>query len=129
MRVKQLTREAEALRSLTAEVDEELRKSARVLQHAEELLGLAPQIPLDDLHGELRGRRLREIAVELLRARKGERAEIHYLEWLELLQSTGARVGGKNPAATFLAQIAGAPEVESVRPRSGVYRLKTASSM
>jgi hypothetical protein len=124
-RVDQLRREAEALRSLAAEVDEELRSSSRILQHAEELLGLAPQIPIDDLQGELRGRRLREIAIELLRSRRGERAEIHYREWLDLLQSTGARVGGKNPAATFLTQIASAPEVESVRPRSGRYRLKS----
>lgn len=127
-RVEQLSRDAKALHSLAAEVDEELRKSRRTLQHAEELLGLAPEIPIENLDGELRGRRLKEIAIDLLRAHKGELAEIHYRDWLSLVQSKGIRVGGKDPAATFLAQIAGAPEIESVRPRSGLYRLKVGAA-
>lgn len=123
-RVDQLSAESRALRVLADEVDEELRRTSQVLQEAEELLGIAPQVPIESLNGELRGRRLREVAVELLRLRKGKDAEIHYREWFELLRASGVRVGGKDPAATFLAQISGAPEVESVRPRSGVYRLK-----
>ena len=123
-RVEQLSEESRALRALADEVDEELRKSSKVLQEAEELLGIAPQVPIESLNGELRGRRLREVAVELLRLRKGDRAVIHYTEWFELLRASGVRVGGKDPMATFLAQISGAPEVESVRPRSGLYCLK-----
>jgi len=122
--VEQLSDESKALRALADEVDEELRKSSKVLQEAEELLGISPQVPIESLNGELRGRRLREVAVELLRQRKGERAVIHYTEWFELLRASGVRVGGKDPKATFLAQISGAPEVESVRPRSGLYALK-----
>ena len=125
-RVEELKRESEALHSLATHVDEELRKSTRVLQDAEEMLGLAAQVPFDALHGELRGRRLREVAVELLRDRKGEDAEIHYRELLALLQARGVRVGGKNPAATLLTQLVNAPDVESVRPRSGLYKVKTA---
>jgi hypothetical protein len=126
-RVEELRTESKALRSLAEQVDEELRRSSQSLQHAEELLGIAPQVPIDALNGELRGRRLREVAIELLRMRKGDEAEIHYREWFELLRAHGVRVGGKDPAATFLAQIAGASDVESVRPRSGLYRLKTSA--
>jgi hypothetical protein len=124
-RVEQLEHESAALRVLGAHVEEELDKARCTLRDTEELLGLAPQVPLEALNGELRGRRLRELAVSLLRERRGEEAEIHYREWLELLQAAGVRVGGKDPAATFLAQISAAPEIESVQPRSGRYRLKT----
>lgn len=123
-RVEQLTRESKALRSLADQVEEELRRSSMVLRQAEELLGVAPQVPIDALDGELSGRRLREVAVELLRQRKGDGAEIHYRAWFELLRASGVRVGGKDPTATFLAQVSSAPEIESVRPRSGVYRLR-----
>lgn len=124
-RVEELKSESKALHSLAEQVDEELRKSSRSLRHAEELLGIAPQVPIDALSGELRGRRLREVAVELLRMRRGDKAEIHYRDWFELLCENGVRVSGKDPAATFLAQITSSPDIESVRPRSGIYRLKT----
>ena len=51
---------------------------------------------------------------------------IHYTEWLQLLSDEGIRVGGKDPRATLLTQINKSPYVEVVRPRSGLYRLKSA---
>jgi hypothetical protein len=92
----------------------------------DEMLGLAPQLSLDALHGELRGQRLRETAVELLRQKKGVGSVVHYREWYSLLLEAGVRVAGKDPLATFLTQVARAPGVESVRPRSGLYRLRAA---
>jgi len=92
----------------------------------DEVLGLAPQLAIEDIGGELRGQRLRAVAVEVLRRRRGVGVEIHYTDWFDLLVREGIRVGGKNPAATFLTQIGKAPEVEAVRPRSGLYRLRAA---
>jgi hypothetical protein len=125
-RAEDLTRQVEALEALTESAQDELRSTNRLLQQMDELLGLSPEMPIDLLAEELRGRRLREVAVAVLRDRKGDSAEIHYRDWLGLLADAGLSVGGKNPAATFLTQITSAPEVESVRPRSGLFRLKKA---
>lgn len=125
-RVADLRRQAEALHVLVDQVDQELAASERLLRQMEEMLGRAPQLALEATDFALRGRRLREIAVQLLRDHKGVGAEIHYTEWFELLRRSGLRVGGKAPIATFLTQIRQAPEVESTRPRSGRYRLKAA---
>ena len=97
----------------------------RLLRRMDEMLGVAPQLSLD-AHGELRGQKLQEIAVELLRQKKGAGVAVHYREWFDLLEEAGLHVGGKDPLSTFLTQIARAPAVESVRPRSGQYRLRSA---
>jgi hypothetical protein len=125
-RVDDLQRQSATLHVVVDQVDTDLEGAERLLRQMDELLGLAPQLALEALNGELRGQRLREIAVQLLRERKGIGAEIHYTDWFELLTKAGVRVGGKAPMATFLTQIGKAPEVESVRPRSGLYRLKSA---
>ncbi len=123
-RVEDLKRQSEALRQLVVGVEEQHGEAVRLLRRMDELLGSAPQLPLDVLGGELRGQRLREIAVSVLRRKRDVGQEIHYTEWLAMLEELGARVGGRNPKATFLTQIAQAPDVESVRPRSGLYRLR-----
>jgi hypothetical protein len=125
-RVEDLERQSAALHTVVDGVDRELERAERLLRHMDEMLGLAPQLALEATEGELRGQRLREIAVQILRERKGVGTEIHYTEWFELVTKAGVRVGGKAPIATFLTQIAKASEVESVRPRSGLYRLKSA---
>jgi hypothetical protein len=124
--IHELRRQSEALHALAEDVDAALRAAARRLRHLEETLGTAPQLPLEAAHAELRGERLRTIAVEVLRKRRGEQAVVHYTEWLRLLEEEGLRVGGKNPGATLLTQIARSPNVVSVRPRSGLYRLQGA---
>ncbi len=125
-RLEALRAQGDRLRAILGKVDEEIEVNARLLRQMDEMLGLAPQLSLEALHGELRGQRLREIAVELLRETKKPGEEVHYREWYDLLVATGLRVAGKDPLATFLTQIARAPDVESVRPRSGLYRLRAA---
>jgi hypothetical protein len=126
LRVAELRRQSDSLHAIVEQVDDDLVSAERLLRRMDEVLGLAPQLALDAIAGELRGQRLREVAVAVLRQRCGAGVEIHYTDWFDLVAREGIRVGGKNPAATFLTQIAKAPEVEAVRPRSGLYRLRAA---
>jgi hypothetical protein len=125
-RLAALRAQSERLHAVVDELDRNVDETARLLRQMDEMLGLAPQLSLDALHGELRGQRLREIAVDVLREKKGAGSVVHYREWYEFLLEAGLRVAGKDPLATFLTQIARAPGVESVRPRSGLYRLRAA---
>jgi hypothetical protein len=125
-RLADLRTQADRLHAVVGDVDRDVEETARLLRQMDEILGLAPQLSLEALHGELRGQRLREIAVDLLRQKRGMGAVVHYREWYELVLAAGLRVAGKDPLATFLTQIARAPGVESVRPRSGLYRLRSA---
>jgi len=126
-RVAALQQKSEDLHKRSRTVDAELREAASSLKQLDEVLGISAQSSIDDLTVELRGRRLREVAIEILARSKGAGVPIHYKEWFELLMDQGLVVGGKDPRATFLTQISTAPEVESVRPRSGLYRLKDAA--
>lgn len=125
-RVGELRRQSASLHLVVDQVDADLVSAERLLRRIDEMLGLASQLAIEDLRDELRGQRLREVAVAVLRERRGIGAVIHYREWFDLVTQEGVRVGGKNPDATFLTQIAKAPQVESVRPRSGLYRLVAA---
>lgn len=125
-RLETMRAQAARMHEIVQQLDEEVESSARLLRQMDEMLGLAPQLSIEWMHGELRGRRLQEIAVALLREKKGLGTEVHYREWYDLLVAAGARISGKDPVATFLTQIARAPGVESVRPRSGMYRLSAA---
>ena len=122
-RVADLREQSQRLHSLVERVDAELNDAARMLRSIEEMLSLSPQLSLDAYSGELRGRRLREIAVVVLRQQRGPGTEIHYRDWYELVTAAGVRVAGRDPLATFLTQVNQAPEISSVRPRSGLYRL------
>lgn len=125
-RVADLRRQSEQLHVIVDGVDADLENAELLLRRMDEILGLAPQLALETLHEQLRGQRLREIAVEVLRVKRGVGTVIHYREWFALLADEGVRVGGRDPMATFLTQIGKAPEVETVKPRSGLYRLKNA---
>lgn len=123
------------LNDVTALIDElsvvldrlqaERQQLARRLHQVDDGLELSPQLPLDALDADLRGRRLREVAVEVLRQRRPLGEAIHYKDWLRLLEECGVQVGGKDPGATLLTQISRCEEVASVRPRSGLYRLRS----
>jgi hypothetical protein len=97
-----------------------------LLEQLEGLLGRAVQLSIDDLDGRLRGQRLLEVAVQLLDQQPGRREPIHYKDWFQILVDNGYRVGGKDPVATFLAQINRSDRVESLGNRSGRYRLRVA---
>lgn len=124
-RLTALRAQAERMHAVVAEIDGAVEEQARLLRHMDEMLGLSPQLSLE-AHSELRGQRLREIAVDLLRREKGIGTIVHYRDWYALLGDAGLRVAGKDPLATFLTQVARAPGVESVKPRSGLYRLRAA---
>lgn len=125
-RLVALRQQSRRLHDLVDAVDRDLAEAARLLRTMDEMLGRASQLSLESMHEELRGRKLQEIAVELLRHRRDPGAVVHYREWYELVVAAGLRVGGKDPLANFLTSVARAPGVESVRPRSGLYRLRSA---
>jgi hypothetical protein len=125
-RLSELRAQSERLHVLVEHVDTDVEHTAWLLQQIDESLGIAPQLSFSSLDGELRGQQLQEVAVALLRQKKAVGEPVHYKEWYGLLVGAGARVAGKDPLATFLTQVARAPGVESVRPRSGLYRLVAA---
>jgi hypothetical protein len=122
-RVAELRDQSHRLHALSERVDAELEETLRLQRGMDEMLGLAPQLSLDAFDGELRGRRLREIAVEVLQQSEFAAEPVHYRVWYELVLAAGVRVAGKDPLATFLTQLARAEEVVSVGRRSGLYRL------
>jgi hypothetical protein len=125
-RLDALREQSRRIHELADAIARDVDEAARLLRAIDEMLGRAPQLSIESTHDELRGRKLQEIAVELLRQRHGTGSPVHYRDWFALLTEAGARVAGKDPLATFLTQIARAPEVESVRPRSGLYQLRSA---
>lgn len=124
-RLEELREQSERLHDLVGRVDADVLETERMLRRMDEMLGIAPQLSLE-AQGELRGQKLQEIAVELLREKRGVGVEVHYRDWFALLLDAGLRVAGRDPLNTFLTQVARASQVESVRPRSGLYRLRSA---
>jgi hypothetical protein len=125
-RVCQLREQARRLRELADQVDVELGGNIRLLRQIDELLGHAPQMSIAEVDEDLRGQRLREVAIQVLKRRKGAGTSVHYREWYALLVAEGHTVSGKDPVATFLTQVSRSDEVERVGRRSGVYRLLAA---
>lgn len=73
----------------------------------------------------LRGRRLADTAIVLLRDLGRGDQDVHYGDWFRLVQDAGHIVLGADPVATFLTAIARHPDVVKVPPaRSGVYRVE-----
>jgi hypothetical protein len=123
-RIENQRERADRLRELADQFYEQARRDAVLLAELEGLVGLAPQLRLESLDEELRGRRLQEVAVEILEAEVGRGEPIHYRDWFERLRGRGHRISGRNPLANFLAQVSRAPDVERVGSRTGVYRLR-----
>src|SRR6266516_155377 len=114
--------------TLAAEAREEAKALADSIRAIEEVAGLAPQLAMCEISEELRGERLREVALELLQRLSASGDPVHYRIWFEALVQAGFRVSGRDPLATFLTQITRIDNVESVGRRSGLYRLRIASS-
>jgi len=125
-RVAELRDQARRMHELAAAVDDDLAASLRLLRQLDEMLGVAPQLSMTESDEALRGQRLRDVAIQILKNHKGEAVAVHYREWYELVVHQGHRVGGKDPVATFLTQVSRAPEIEPVGRRSGLYRLRVA---
>lgn len=101
------------------------RHARRSSLEIEGLLGISPQLRIEDLNRRLRGQRLQEVAVEILNREVGPDRPVHYREWYDLVRAAGYGVAGKDPLATFLAQVSRAPTVESAGRRSGRYLLRS----
>ena len=110
-----------------AEAREEAESLAASIRAIEEVAGLAPQMALCEISEELRGERLREVALEVLRRLSSSGDPVHYRIWFQALVDSGYRVLGRDPLATFLTQVSRIERVERVGRRSGLYRLRAAA--
>lgn len=126
-RIRAQGEQAERLRRLAERIDERTAQDRAALEDLQGVLGSAAQLRIDDFDRLLGGQRLERVAIELLKARKGPEAEIHYREWFDLIENEGHRVRGLKPLATFLAQLNRSEHVERVGRRSGRYRLAVAA--
>lgn len=117
---------AERLRELADQAEAQVAGEETLLRDLAGVLGLSAQTSLDELDGRLRGHRLREVAVQVLRDQHQTGEPIHYRTWFELVRQQGHAVAGKDPLATFLAQVSRAQDVEQVGRRSGLYLLRAA---
>jgi hypothetical protein len=126
-RIRSQTEQAERLRRLAERIDERTAQDRAVLEDLQGVLGSAAQLRIDDFDRLLGGQRLERVAIELLKARKGLDAEIHYREWFDLVEDEGHRVRGLKPLATFLAQLNRSEHVKRVGHRTGRYRLVAAA--
>lgn len=116
---------ADRLRVLADRLEENAARDEHLLGELAALLGRDAQLRLEDLDPRLRGLRLREVAVEILRREVGPGQPIHYKQWYGLLNAAGHKIGGRDPVATFLAQVHRADGVESVGQRTGRFQLVT----
>lgn len=124
-RVAERREQADRLRAVAEALDEQTAREEHLLRELAGALDIDEQLRLERLDPTLRGTRLREVALQVLRSQEDPRAEIHYREWFELVRSAGHRIGGRDPLATFLAQVHRAEGVERVGQRTGRYRLGT----
>lgn len=112
---------------LASDAAREAERYARTIRELGELLELEDQLSIVALSDELRGERLRGVAAEVLWRHFSAGDVVHYKQWFELVVADGHRIGGKNPAATFLTQVARVDSVERVGRRSGLYKLVAAA--
>ncbi len=112
---------------LAADAREDAKSLADSIRAIEEVAGLAPQLAMCEISEELRGERLREVALDVLRRLSASGDPVHYRIWFEALVQAGFRVSGRDPLATFLTQVTRIDKVESVGRRSGLYRLRIAA--
>lgn len=117
---------ARRLHKLAEHVETQIAQDEHILGELEGALGMRAQLQIEQLDRELGGKRLLEVAVTILRRELQPGQTVHYKEWFALLQSAGFRIKGKDPLASFLAQVSRSPEVEAVGQRSGQYRLRAA---
>jgi hypothetical protein len=115
---------AQRLRALADQAADQVLADERLLRSMAEVLGISAQSTIDDVSAGLRGQRLRELAVEVLRSHLHPGDEIHYRDWFALVADNGVRIAGKDPLATFLVQVSRAADIEPVGRRTGRYRLR-----
>lgn len=121
--IEELRTRTQIHREMLESMDEQLAREERLLREVEELSDRRPQLRLERLDRQLRGRRLQEVAVEVLRREVGDAEPIHYREWFSLLRAQGFEILGKDPLNTFLTGVGRAEGVEPIGSRTGLYRL------
>ena len=125
-RVREARERADRLRALAEHLDEQADRDEHALAGVEGVLGIAAQMQIEQLDPALGGKRLREIAVAVLDRELQPGQVVHYRDWYALLCAAGYSVRGKDPLASFLAQINRDERVERIGSRSGTYRLRAA---
>jgi hypothetical protein len=126
-RLSEMQERADHFEALAAEARDEVHSLADSIRAIEAVAGLSPQMAMCEISEELRGERLREVALEVLRRLSTSGDPVHYRIWFGALVDSGFRVSGRDPLATFLTQITRMDRVESVGRRSGLYRLRIAA--
>lgn len=126
-RLTEAQERVEHFEACAAEARDEAESLARLIRDLEEMVGVASQIAMCEIDEELRGERLREVALDVLREKAGDGTAIHYREWFAALNEAGFRVVGKDPLASFLTQVSRIDRVEKIGRRSGLYRLRLAA--
>jgi hypothetical protein len=126
-RLTEARERVEHFEACAAEARDEAESLTRLIRDLEEMLGIASQIALCEISEALRGERLRDVALTVLREKAGDGTPIHYREWFAALSEAGFRVVGKDPLASFLTQVSRIDRVEKVGRRSGLYRLRLAA--
>jgi hypothetical protein len=112
---------AERLQALADDARTQAERQEAALRDLAEIVGIDPQLRLEQLDSRLGGQRLQEIAVQVLENRHPKGEPIHYKQWYSLLREAGYVIGGKDPQATFLASITRSSQVRSIGRRSGLY--------
>ena len=119
--------ETERLEEALVRAQERHDKIAASIRAIEEVAGLAPQMAILEISEELRGERLRQVALEVIERLGEGGVPIHYRKWFDALVAEGYRVHGKDPLATFLTHVTRIDRVKPVGRRSGLYRLSLAA--
>jgi hypothetical protein len=115
------------LRDLVGAAEQQLEGDEAMLRHVQTLLGRSDQLSLETLDSHLRGARVREVALQILERRDEAHDGVYYRDWYQWVTDAGYTIAGRDPLATFLAQVSRSPTVERVGGRrSGRYRVKTA---
>jgi hypothetical protein len=121
--VAQHREQAERLQALADHARAQAGRDEQTLIGLAQILGLDPQMVIEQLDERLRGARLQEIAVRVLADHHQPGEAVHYKQWYGLLRAAGFTVGGKDPLASFLAAVSRSPHVRAVGQRSGLYVL------
>jgi hypothetical protein len=122
-RLAALEQRLELHRGILSELEVEHAVLQRLLREIDELSDRRPQLRIERLDKQLRGRRIQEVAVQVLRRRAAPQEVVHYREWFGMLCAEGFEIGGRDPLNTFLTSVGRADDVVRVGARSGLYRL------
>jgi hypothetical protein len=122
-RLAALDQRLELHRGIVGELEVEHAVLQRLLREIDELSDRRPQLRIERLDKQLRGRRIQEVAVQVLRRRAEPDEAVHYREWFGMLGAEGFEIAGRDPLNTFLTSVGRADGVVRVGRRSGLYRL------